>query len=50
MQIITFFIVYYVVMKMLWNYESPDQKITRMDNDPNCSLKSDRWKREHGLL
>jgi hypothetical protein len=50
MQIITFLIVAYVVIKMLCEYESPDQKIRRMDNDPNCTLKSDKWKREHGLL
>ena len=48
MQIIAFIIVYWVVMKMLVGYESTDQKIRRMDNDPSCSLKSDRWKREHG--
>ena len=47
MQIITFLVVAYVVFKMLWNYESTDQKIRRMDNDPNCTLKSDKWKREH---
>ncbi len=50
MQIITFVIVLCVVIKIILEYESPDQKIRRMDNDPNCSLKSDRWKREHGKL
>ena len=50
MQIIVFFVVWYVVMKMIWNYESPYQKIRRMDNDSSCSLKSDKWKREHGQL
>ena len=50
MQIVTLLIVLCVVMKMIWNYESPYQKIKRMDNNPNCSLKSDRWKREHGQL
>lgn len=50
MQVIVFFVVWYVVMKMLLEYESPYQKIRRMDSDPNCSLKSDKWKHEHGLL
>jgi|BioPla2DNA2_1021312.scaffolds.fasta_scaffold296696_2 hypothetical protein len=26
------------------------KKIREMDNDPSCTIKSDRWKREHGLL
>lgn len=47
MQIIVFFVVWWVVMKMLLEYESFDQKVKRMDNNPNCSLKSDRWLREH---
>ena len=50
MQIVSFLIVWWVIMKMLWEYESPEQKIRRMDNDPSCTLKSDRWKREHGQL
>lgn len=27
-----------------------NRKIREMDNDPNCTIKSDRWKRENGLL
>lgn len=27
-----------------------NRKIREMDNDPSCTIKSDRWKREHGLL
>ena len=50
MQIVSFVIVFYVVIKMLLEYESPYQKIRRMDNDPSCSIKSDRWKREHEQL
>ena len=50
MQVVVFFIIYYVVIKMLLEHESTDQKIRRMDNDPNCSLKSDKWKHEHGEL
>jgi len=50
MYIIPLIIVYWTVMKMLAEYESTNQKIRRMDNDPNCSIKSDRWKREHGQL
>ena len=50
MQIISFIIVWYVVIKMLINHESFSQKVKRMDNDPSCSLKSDKWKREHGQL
>ena len=47
MQIVTFLIVCWIVIKMLLEYESPHQKIRRMDNDPSCTLKSDRWIREH---
>lgn len=47
MQIIVFFVVWYIVIKMLLEYESPYQKIRRMDNDPSYTLKSDRWIREH---
>ena len=47
MQIITFLIIAYVVFKMLLDYESFDQKVKRMDNDPSCSLKSDKWIASH---
>lgn len=47
MQVITFFIVAYVVFKMLMDYESTDQKFRRMDNDPNCTLKSNKWIASH---
>jgi len=47
MQIITFFIVWYVVMKMSLDYEPINKRIERMDNNPCCTVKSDKWKREH---
>ena len=50
MEVVTFLIVCWIVIKMLLEYESPHQKIKRMDNDSSCSLKSDKWKREHGQL
>ena len=47
MEVVTFLIVCWIVIKMLLEYESPHQKIRRMDNDPSCSLKSDKWIKEH---
>ena len=47
MQIVCFFIVFYVVMKMLSDYEPTQKRINRMDNDPNCSFKSDKWLKQH---
>ena len=47
MQIITLGIVLWVVFKMLLEYESFEQKVKRMDNDPNCTIKSNDWYNKH---
>lgn len=33
-----------------WRYDNFTKTRNKMDNDPTCSLKSDDWKRKHGLL
>lgn len=33
-----------------WKYDNFTKTRNRMDNDPTCTLKSDDWKRKHGLL
>lgn len=47
MQVILLMIVFAVMFKVLKSYEPTHKKIQRMDNDPNCTIKSDKWYREH---
>lgn len=47
MQIIIFVIVVGVLAKMIYEYEPPYKKIKKSDKDPNNSIKSDKWHREH---
>lgn len=47
MQAIYLIIVICVLFKMIAGYESTSQKIKRMDNDPNCRVKSNDWYKKH---
>ena len=47
MPIVTFFIVWFVIMKIIKDYEPIHKQIERIDNNPCCTVKSDKWKREH---
>jgi len=47
MWIIALPIVIWALFSKLSEYESWDQKVKRMDNDPSCSLKSNKWLVQH---
>lgn len=47
MQIAFFIIVMVVLFKMIADYEPYYKKVQRMDNNPNNSVKSDKWLKEH---
>lgn len=47
MQIVYLIIVIGVVLSILRGYESHSQKVKRMDNDPNNTVKSDKWLKTH---
>lgn len=47
MGIICLPIVIWALFSILKDYEPWDKKVKRMDNDPNCRLKSDKWLKEH---
>ena len=47
MWIIALPIVIWAIFSKLLAYESFDHKVKRMDNDPSCSLKSNKWLAQH---
>lgn len=47
MQVIAVIAVIVVVALILADYEPINKRIDKMDNDPNNSVKSNKWHREH---
>jgi hypothetical protein len=47
MQIILLVTVLCVIFKLIAEYEPMNKRINKMDNDPTCSIKSNKWHREH---
>jgi hypothetical protein len=39
-----------LIFLALWSYDNTCKKIAKKDANPTCTVKSDKWKREHGQL
>jgi hypothetical protein len=50
MQAILLVIVIVALVVTLMDYKPLSKRIEEADNNPNNSIKSDKWKREHGII